>query len=236
MPSTWRRAAGASRCTCPKWSCRCCRPATTPLLGLGLSEFSPALSFGITVTRVVEISDVEVHAQHRAGDAADLRGRDRAAGRGAARQAAAISPSVYEARRNGRRGGRTSTCPRRRCGCATARSGSSRCRRCPARDIVENCMILTGEAVARYAQERRHPPALLHPGRAGRSIAEPPQTLSGMFALRRTMKRSQYRSSARPARGPRPGGIQPGDQPPAALPGPGGAPAAAPAPARRRRC
>ncbi len=61
--------------------------------------------------------------------------------------------------------------------------------------MVENCMILTGEAVARFAQERDIPLPYSTQEPPDSPPAAPPQTLSGMFALRRTMKRSQHRST-----------------------------------------
>ena len=57
-------------------------------------------------------------------------------------------------------------------------------------------MITVGEAVAQYslAHELPLPFATQEPAEA----AERPTTLSGMFALRRTLKRSQYRAAAGP--------------------------------------
>jgi exoribonuclease II len=71
----------------------------------------------------------------------------------------------------------------------------------PGRDVVENCMILTGEAVARYAQDHDIPLPYSTQDPPDAPPAQAPRTMSGMFALRRTMKRSQYRSSPGPHAG-----------------------------------
>ncbi|PKN44582.1 MAG: exoribonuclease II, partial [Deltaproteobacteria bacterium HGW-Deltaproteobacteria-16] len=64
------------------------------------------------------------------------------------------------------------------------------------RTLVEGAMIMTGEAVARFAIDRgiSLPYATQEPG----DPQDPAETWSEMFALRRTMKRSQYRSVPAP--------------------------------------
>ena len=66
----------------------------------------------------------------------------------------------------------------------------------PSRFLVEEAMIAVGEAVAQYglAHDLPLPFATQEPAEA----EERPTTLSGMFALRRTLKRSQYRAVAGP--------------------------------------
>ncbi len=49
MRSTWRRAGRGVTLHLPEMVVPMLPPATTPLLGLGLSEYSPALSFGISL-------------------------------------------------------------------------------------------------------------------------------------------------------------------------------------------
>jgi exoribonuclease-2 len=69
-----------------------------------------------------------------------------------------------------------------------------------ARTLVENAMILTGEAVARFAQEHDIPipfatqDAPDEQGTGVRGQEAGGRDLSAMFALRKTMKRSQYRA------------------------------------------
>lgn len=174
-------------------------PATTPLLGLGLGEFSPALSFGITLDEAAGITAVEVVAsivrvsrltyeaatdQLATGSLAELR---RMAEAYAARRAAAGAVNIDLPETQVRvRGGEIHIEP---------------VLPVPARDVVENCMILTGEAVTRYAQERGIALPYATQEAPDAPPGEPPRSLSGMLALRRTMKRSQYRTSPGPHSG-----------------------------------
>lgn len=66
----------------------------------------------------------------------------------------------------------------------------------PSRLLVENAMIMTGEAVARYAlvHDIPVPFATQEVGELGAA----PQTLASMYAQRRLMRRSQYRSVPAP--------------------------------------
>ncbi|MGE5603720.1 MAG: RNB domain-containing ribonuclease [Nitrososphaerales archaeon] len=174
-------------------------PATTPLLGLGLSEFSPALSFGITVNEAGEITDVEVlpsivRVARLTYEDATERLED---GPLARLQRVA---QVYQARRDAA-GAAHIDLPETQ---VRVRDGEIRIEpvfALPARDVVENCMILTGEAVARYAQDHDIPLpySTQDPPDAPPNEASP--TMSGMFALRRTMKRSQHRSTPGPHAG-----------------------------------
>lgn len=171
-------------------------PETTPLLGLGLSEFSPALSFGITVDEAGEITAVEimpsiVHVNRLTYEAATEQ-----LGDGALARLRNIA-EVYAARRTAA-GAVAIDLPETQ---VRVRDGAIEIERVltlPARELVENCMILTGEAVARYGQERGIPLPYSTQDPPDAPPAEPAQTLSGMFALRRTMKRSQHRSTPGP--------------------------------------
>ena len=174
-------------------------PATTPLLGLGLSEFSPALSFGIVVDEASNILDVEVvpsivRVTRLTYEAATERSAEGPLARlqGIARR--------FEARRTAA-GSVHIDLPETQ---VRVRDGDIRIEPVPivpARTIVENCMILTGEAVARFALERDIPLPYSIQEAPDAPVAEPARTLSGMFALRRTMKRSQYRSTSGPHAG-----------------------------------
>jgi exoribonuclease II len=174
-------------------------PTTTPLLGLGLSEFSAALSFGITVNDTGGIADVEVvpsivRVTRLTYETATERLDD-----GPLAQLQRVA-QLYEARRNAA-GAVHIDLPETQ---VRVRDGEIRIEpvpTLPAREIVENCMILTGEAVARYAQEHEIPLPYSTQDPPDASPAEAPQTMSGMFALRRTMKRSQYRSAPGPHAG-----------------------------------
>jgi len=64
------------------------------------------------------------------------------------------------------------------------------------RKLVENAMVMTGEAVARYGLARGIP--LPFATQEASEAHERPRTWSEMFALRRTLKRGQYRSVPAP--------------------------------------
>ncbi len=167
--------------------------ATTPLLGLGLNEFSPALSFGISVDEAGEITGVEiapsiVRVSRLTYEVASARLAE-APFTGLQRIALSL-----EARRNAA-GAVKIDLPEVQ---VRVRDGDIEINpvlTLPGRVVVENCMILAGEAVAQYALERRIPLPYATQDAPDNPFSTPAQTLSEMFALRRTMKRSQYRSA-----------------------------------------
>jgi exoribonuclease-2 len=67
------------------------------------------------------------------------------------------------------------------------------------RDIVRDAMLMTGEAVARFALERDIP--LMFSTQDAPDDGDFPKSMSGMFARRRTLKRSQLRSTPAPHAG-----------------------------------
>ncbi len=170
--------------------------AATPLLGLGLTEISPALSFGIAADNAGHITDLVVapslvrvsRLTYEEADAqltqAPLRGL-------------LDLCTAYEARRQ-TDGAVRINMPEVS---VHVRDGEVTVQPIPilrSRFLVENAMIMAGEAAAGYALAHgipvpfatQDPPDMMEaPG--GSSLAE-------MFALRRTMKRSQYRSMASP--------------------------------------
>lgn len=163
-------------------------------LGLGLQEVSPALSFGVDLNEEGEISGLEITpswvrvvrltyeeaAAHI--DEEPLRALRQIAERRQAQRSArgAIFIDLPEVM-------------------VKVIEGEVVLRPLPplpSRFLVEEAMITVGEAVAQYslAHELPLPFATQEPAEA----AERPTTLSGMFALRRTLKRSQYRAAAGP--------------------------------------
>ncbi len=69
----------------------------------------------------------------------------------------------------------------------------------PSRVLVEEAMVMTGEAVAQYAIRENLPiPFTTQEVVNG---GPPPETLSEMYAVRKTMRRSQYRSTPGPHMG-----------------------------------
>jgi exoribonuclease II len=167
-------------------------PATTPLLGLGLAEVSPALSFGLDVTEQGEIGQVEIvpslvrvtrltYEQTEAVlDAEPFATMARLAGAHARLRHAngAIEIDLPEASVRVRDGEPVITPVLPLC----------------SRTLVEHAMVLAGDAVARFASEHAIPlPYATQEAPDGPPLGEA-ATPSEMYALRRTMKRSQYRS------------------------------------------
>ena len=168
-------------------------PATTPLLGLGLNEFSPALSFGIDVDEEGEITGVEiapsiVRVTRLTYELASTRlAEDPFAGL----QRIALA---FEARRCAA-GAAKIDLPEVQVRVRDGEIAINPVHNLPARVVVENCMILAGEAVARYALEHDIPLPYATQDAPDNPPAAQARTPSEMFALRRTMKRSQYRSA-----------------------------------------
>ena len=167
--------------------------ATTPLLGLGLNEFSPALSFGISVNAAGEITDVEiapsiVRATRLTYEMASAR-LEEAPFAGLRRIALA-----FEARRRAA-GAATIDLPEVQVRVRDGKIEIKPVANVPGRTVVENCMILAGEAVAHYGMKHDIALPFSTQDAPNNPPTVPAQTLSEMFSLRRTMKRSQYRST-----------------------------------------
>ena len=187
-------------------------PAATPLLGLGLQEISPALSIGLDVdeegrlirteivpsrVRVVRLTYEEATARLDEAPFAALYALARAY-RNRRRRAGAVEIKLPEVDVR----------------VIDGRASVTPVPALAARTLVENAMILAGEAVARFALEHEIPMPF--------STQEPPdepigegrehdtgdtgdeeaaRSLAAMFALRKTMKRSQYRVTPGPHSG-----------------------------------
>lgn len=169
----------------------------TATLGLGLSDVSPALSFGLEVTPQGEVALAEIvpskirvqrlsyeEAESRL-DAEPLRSLHHLAGTFyKQRQAAgAIELNLPEVK-------------------VRVDDGIVSVKPLPqlrSRDIVREAMLMAGEAVARFALEQNIP--LLFSTQDAPEAGEFPDTLSGMFARRRTLQRSQLRSVPAPHAG-----------------------------------
>lgn len=171
-------------------------PASTPLLGLGLGPVSPALSFAIDLDEGAQIAAVAImpslvrvtrltyeEAQARIGGS-PLVELHRAA-------------LAYEARR--RADGATHIdLPEAD---VRVRGDEIIIEPVPPLDsrmLVENAMVLAGEAVARYAGEHDIPLPYATQERPDNDELPHETTLSAMYALRRTMKRGQTRSAPAP--------------------------------------
>jgi len=194
-------------------------PAATPLLALGLQEISPALSFGLDLDAEGRIINFDIMSSTVQVTRLTY---EEATRRIAEPPFAALYTLACAYRDQRMRAGAVEIdLPEVD---VVVADGQVRLKPVPslaARTIVENAMVMTGEAVARFAQEHAIPMPF--------STQEPPDetnderrrtkselggvgmtsvvglsssvSLSAMFALRKTMKRSQYRAAPGPHSG-----------------------------------
>ncbi|MBP8123737.1 MAG: RNB domain-containing ribonuclease [Caldilineaceae bacterium] len=166
-------------------------PAATPLLGLGLNEISPALSFGLDVTAAGEIVNIEIvpswvrvtrmtYAEAEGQlDTSPLREIDALSQAFTARRQAlgALDLDLPEVR------------VRVTDGQVSVRPYAS----LYSRNLVRDAMLLAGEGAARFALENQIPVPFSTQERGPDLPMQAPATLSGNFALRRLMRPSQVR-------------------------------------------
>jgi exoribonuclease-2 len=173
-------------------------PDAVQLLGLGLSDVSPALSFGLTIGNQGEVSDVEVtrswvrvtrisyaQAQQRLTEAPFARLWDLAkAFREQRRANGAVEIRLPEVS-------------------VRVVDGEVNIRSLPAlesRTLVTEMMLMAGQAAARFALEHGIPfPFSTQAAAETESLR--PSDLAGMFALRKHLKRSQIKSMPAPHAG-----------------------------------
>ena len=204
-------------------------PAATPLLGMGLGEISAALSFGIDVTDAGEIAGIEITpswvrvtrltyeaAADRLGEepfaslyriALACRARREAAGAftlDLPEVNVRVDPPTHATGVEPSGGlGRAHTQP------AKASTPDLEVRSVsiipvpslPSRVLVENAMILAGEATARYAIARGIPMPFSTQEPSDSDARPDGSSLAATYAFRRTLKRAQYRSTPSPHSG-----------------------------------
>lgn len=172
-------------------------PQATRVLGLGLAEISPALSFGLDLNPAGEVIGLElvpswVRVQRLSYEEAETRLAQepfRSLYRLAERHQAyrqrngAISINLPEVK--------------------VRVQGSQVVIRpllpLKSRDLVREAMLMAGQAVARFALTQNIP--FPFTTQEATEINEPPEGLAGMFALRRNLKRSQMKSTPEPHAG-----------------------------------
>jgi len=171
--------------------------SATQRLGLGLAEVSPALSFGIDVGPEGQILGLVilpawVRVRRLTYEEAEVQ-LDQEPFRRLYRLA-----QTYQARRRAN-GAVSIDFPEVR---VRVQEGQVSLRLLPplkSRTLVQEAMILAGEAVARFALERDIP--LLYATQEAADVGQPAGdvlSLSQMAALRRTLKRRQYRTTPAP--------------------------------------
>lgn len=174
-------------------------PAAIPLLGLGLAEVSPALSFGFSVDETGRLADLTITPSRVRVTRLTYEEAESRLDESPFRQLWEAC-NAHKARRQNQ-GAVEIELPEVS---VRVRNGEVIIRPIPAlrsRALVENAMIMAGEAAAVFAQAQgiAVPYATQEPPDTPASA--PAETLAEMYALRRTMRKSQYRSVAAPHSG-----------------------------------
>ena len=166
--------------------------AATRVLGLGLADISPALSFGLTVSATGEIEDVEMTPSWVRVTRMSYAEAEAQLDSSPLREMLTLSQTYAERRR--RNGAIEINMPEVRI--RVDEDGQVRIRPLPrlrSRDLVRDAMLMTGEAVGRFALQNMLPIPY--------TIQDPPDELpppaaspSEMFALRRLLQPSQQSS------------------------------------------
>lgn len=168
--------------------------AATPLLGLGLTDLSPALSFGLHLDADGHLLDVEIVPSwvrvtrltyEAAAAAIDEAPLDRLF---------AIARRYQDLRQAD--GAVLLDLPEVAVRVDHGEVTLTQVPSLASRLLVENAMIMTGAAVARYALARDIP--LPYATQEVGELGSAPTTLAGMYGQRRLMRRSQYRSVPAP--------------------------------------
>ena len=181
-------------------------PAATPLLALGVQDVSPALSFGLDLDAEGRLVNIEIMSSWVRVTRLTY---EEATARIAEPPLAALYALACKYRDQRLRAGAVDIdLPEVD---VVVSDGQVRLKPVPslaARTIVENAMVMTGEAVARFAQEHAIPMPFAtqdapdeqaaggrrqESGVRGQGSGD--GSLAAMFALRKTMKRSQYHAA-----------------------------------------
>ena len=173
--------------------------SATPLFGLGLADVSPALSLAIDLDGQGEIQGLQivpsfVRVQRLTYEEAEGR-LDEEPLAGLHRLA-----RVYEARRRAA-GSVSIELPEVTLSVQNGQVEIRPVGPLRSRTLVENAMILAGEAVASFAEARGIPVPFDVQDAPDEGTATPAMTLSAMFAQRRTLKRSHYQTTPAPHSG-----------------------------------
>lgn len=166
-------------------------PAATPLLGLGLSKISPALSFGLDVTAAGEIEAIEIVPSWVRVTRLTYAEAESQLDTSPLREVEAIS-HAFTARRQAL-GTLDLNLPEVRVrvtdGQVTVRPYAS----LYSRNLVRDAMLLAGEGAARFALANQIPVPFSTQERGPDLPMQAPSTLSGNFGLRRLMRPSQIK-------------------------------------------
>ncbi|MCA9976731.1 MAG: RNB domain-containing ribonuclease, partial [Anaerolineales bacterium] len=197
-PADLEARARAANLYLPEGTIHMLPPAATAVLALGLSELSPALSFALAVSPAGEVTLTEiVPSWVRVTRLTYAQAEERLADEPLAQLLAAAQ--VFTARRVAL-GAIELDLPEVR---VKVEAGEIEIRPLPtlrSRDMVRDAMLMTGEAVARFALQNQLPiPFTTQPPPLPAEAL--PEGLAGQFAQRKLMQRSQPSSLPGPHTG-----------------------------------
>ena len=175
-------------------------PAAVKVLGLGLSALSPALSFGLDVGSHGQVLGLQVAPSWIRATRLTYEAAEAELDSEPWRQLSRLTAGHRALRMA--QGAVNLDFPEVKLKIADGQVHVRRIASLRSRAVVEEAMIMAGEAVARLAMERGIPLpfATQDPPDAPDADLQP-ETYSEMFALRRTLKHSQYRSAPAPHAG-----------------------------------
>lgn len=172
-------------------------PRATELLGLGLQEISPALSFGVKLADDGSLAAVEVVASRVRVTRLTYEEADKRMDEAPFRELHALAKR-FQARRLARGSGQIEY-PEVKIKVVEGEVVIRPLPRLKSRELVTEAMLMGGEAAARFAIEHRIPfpfTTQVPPERVER-----PKDLAGMFHYRKQFKPSQNKTSAEPHAG-----------------------------------
>ena len=170
----------------------------TQRLGLGLSEISPALSFGFSVDSDGILGDLELAPSWVRVSRLTYEEADRRLDTEPLRELYSLA-KIYERRRHGN-GAIVIDMPEVKVSMHDDQVDVRPIPALPSRDLVRDAMLMAGESVARFAAQHGIP-FIYSAQEAPPDELPPANTLSDMFALRRTLRPSQRSSHPGPHAG-----------------------------------
>ncbi|CAM2009547.1 ribonuclease catalytic domain-containing protein [Acanthopleuribacter pedis] len=169
----------------------------TDLLGLGLTETSPALSFGVVLNQHGEIEDIEIKPSWVKVTRLSYEQANGRMDEAPFAEMAAITER-YRARRF-ERGAANISLPEVKINVVDGEIRIKPVASLKSRDMVTDAMLIAGEAAARFAIEHQIPFAFA--GQAPPDANETPEDMAAMFGYRKKFKRTQIKGVAEPHSG-----------------------------------
>ncbi|MGL1904241.1 MAG: RNB domain-containing ribonuclease, partial [Fibrobacterales bacterium] len=172
----------------------------TEIYGLGLSEYSPALSFALTLKESGEIDTVQIHPSTIKVTRTTYRKTEEVIDQSPFKEMYALAQKYqnYRIQNNAV----MISFPEVKVRVKNDTVHLIDIPHLKAQELVTNAMVMTGECAARYAQENNIP--FLYATQPATDMTEVPEelhnpkTLSEMFAFRRFLKPGQMKASAEP--------------------------------------